>query len=149
MTDAKKPAPTVFVTDFMVTVIFKITPEMHLWEVAELMMKHAISGAPMVDKMDRVISILGEGDTLRLAAQHGVESQVVKCLDQLPGPNQLITLQKSNTFTDCYRIFMKHKIHRIPIVDSNGLLKGLVTRSTILRMMVEAHHGRKIPTKVA
>jgi IMP dehydrogenase len=144
----KKAIPVVLITDIMVTVVFKVTPEMKLWEVAELMMRHLVSGAPVVDKMDRVLTVIGEGDTLRLSAQHGVEFTVAKCLEFLPTQEELVTLQKHNSFTDAYRIFLKHKYHRLPVIDGNGLLKGLVTRSTILRMMVEAHHGRKI-TKTA
>lgn len=147
MVDQKVPPPTVLVTDFMVKAVFKVTPEMKLWEVAELMMKHLISGAPVVDNLDRVISVIGEGDTLRLAATHGVETTVASLLDKLPAAKDVVTLQKFDSFTDAYRLFLRHKIHRIPIVDGGGTLKGLVTRSTILRMIVEAHHGKKIPDR--
>jgi predicted transcriptional regulator len=148
MPNAKQSPPSVFVADIMVSTVIKVAPEWKLWEVAEMMMRHLISGAPVVDKMDRVITIIGEGDTLRLSAEMGQETQVQKCMEKLPRTQDLITLKKDNTFTDAYRIFMKHKIHRIPVVDGNGTLKGLVTRSMILRMMVEAHHGKKI-TKTA
>ena len=149
MTDAKIKPPTVLVTDFMVTQVFKVTPEMKLWEVAELMMRHSISGAPIVDNMDRLLSILGEGDTLRLSASHGVEATVASCLSQLPDIKNVVTLQKFDSFTDAYRIFLRHKYHRLPVVDGAGALKGLVTRSNILQMIVEAHHGKKIPKKTA
>jgi CBS domain-containing protein len=147
MTNPKIAPPTVLVTDFMVTAVFKVTPEMKLWEVAELMMKHQISGAPVVDNIDRVISVIGEGDTLRLSAARGVEATVASILDQLPATKDVVTLQKFDSFTDAYRIFLKHKYHRLPVVDGGGTLKGLVTRSTILRMIVEAHHGKKIPDR--
>jgi CBS domain-containing protein len=147
MADVKIPPPTVLVTDFMVKVVFKVTTEMKLWEVAELMMKHLISGAPVVDNLDRVISVIGEGDTLRLSASHGVETTVAAILDQLPAAKDVVTLQKFDSFTDAYRIFLRHQFHRIPIVDGGGALKGLVTRSSILRMIVEAHHGKKIPDR--
>ena len=144
MAAAKVITPVLTVGEIMVFIVHRITPEMKLREVAELMIKYQISGAPVVDNMDKLISILGEGDTLRLAASEGVECKVAHCLEKLPEAKHLITLQKHDSFTDAYRIFLKYKIHRIPIVDGNGTLKGLVTRSTILRMMVEAHFGKKI-----
>lgn len=144
MPESKNAAPTVLVTDFMVREVHRVTPDMKLWEVAELMMKHNISGAPVVDAMDHVISVIGEGDTLRLAAAHGVTTTVSHCLPELPQTKDLVTLQKFATFTDAYRLFLKHKYHRIPIIDGAGTLKGLITRSSILRMIVEAHHGKKI-----
>jgi CBS domain-containing protein len=149
MADAKIPPPTVLITDFMVKAVFKVTPEMKMWEVAELMMIHLISGAPIVDSMDRVISVIGEGDTLRLSASHGVETTVASILDQLPKTEDVVTLKKFDSFTDAYRIFLRHKFHRIPIVDGGGSLKGIVTRSMILRMIVESHHGKKIPDRTS
>ena len=144
MSEAKGATPTVLVTDFMVKDVFKVTPSMTLLQVAELMMKHLISGAPVVDSMDRVISVIGEGDTLRLIAAHGAQATVSHCLPKLLPTKDLVTLQKFATFTDAYRLFMKHKFHRIPIVDGGGNLKGIVTRSMILQMIVEGQHGKKI-----
>jgi CBS domain-containing protein len=107
-----------------------------------------ISGAPVVDAMDQVISIMGEGDALRLAATYGLEATVSHCLPHLIATNKVITLTETSTFADAYRAFLKNKIHRIPIVDGNGNLKGLVTRSTLLLLFVEAHYGKKIPRAV-
>lgn len=130
--------------DIMVTKIFRVTPDLTLLEVAELFLKKGISGAPVVDGMDRVLSVIGEGVTLRLAASEGLNATVAKCLPKLTPTDQIITLKKNNTFQDAYKLFLKHNIHRIPIIDSNGLLKGLISRSTIFRIFVEAHHGKKL-----
>lgn len=128
----------------MVTVIHRVTPQMKLREVAEMMIQHQISGAPVVDSMDQVISIIGEGDTLRLAAVDGLETPISRCLDRLPSIGALVTLKKDSEFLEAYRIFLRHKFHRIPVVSGNGRLQGLVTRSTILTMFVESHYGKKI-----
>lgn len=136
--------PTVLLEDIMVTKIYRVIPELTLFEVSELFIRHQISGAPVVDSLDNVISMIGEGDTLRLAAIHGLEAHISHCLPELPTQAALVTLAKHDTFTDAYRLFLKHKFHRLPIVDSNGRLQGLVTRSTILTLFVEAHYGKKI-----
>ncbi len=144
MSSDKKPVD-LKVSDFMIEKVYFVTPKMTLEEVAEFLLKLKISGAPVVDSSGRVISVMGEGALLRLAASEGLKATVAHCLAKMTGQNEIVTMQKDGTFTDAYRLFLKHNIHRIPIVDSNGLLKGLVTRSSIFRLFVEAHYGRKLP----
>jgi CBS domain-containing protein len=140
-----KPVYDVPLSEVMAEKPYTIAPPMSLGEVAELFVKYRISGAPVVDSADRVISVMGEGLLLRLAAKYGLQALVLNCIGDLPPTKDLITLGRDNTFTEAYRIFLKHNIHRIPIVDSNGLLLGLVSRSSILKLFVEAHYGKKIP----
>ncbi|MBX3022190.1 MAG: CBS domain-containing protein [Bdellovibrionales bacterium] len=128
----------------MVTKVHRITGVMKLREVAELFLSQGISGAPVVDNSGHVISIIGEGAILRLAATEGLEATISSCLPKMTKQNELITLQKHDTFKEAYRLFLKHNIHRIPIVDSNGALQGLLSRNTVLQMFVEAFHGRPI-----
>lgn len=128
----------------MVTRVYRITPDMKLWEVAELFLKRQISGAPIVDQNDHVISMLGEGDTLRLAAENGLEATVAECLPKLPQARNMITLKKESPFQEAYRLFLKHRCHRMPVIDSVGKLHGIVTRTTVLTLFVESHYGKKI-----
>lgn len=141
--------PTLLVQDIMVTKVFRVTPEMKLWEVAELLIKKRISGSPVVDQNDHVLAVLGEGDTLRLAAEHGLEATVAECLPHLPPIKSIITLKKEAKFLEAYRLFLKHRVHRIPIVDGNGRLHGLLTRSQVLVLFVESHYGKKIERQPA
>jgi CBS domain-containing protein len=143
MSPTKIP-PVVLVSEIMVATPHTISPDMSLQDVVDLLIRHQISGAPVVDGMGRLITVIGEGDTLRLAAREGLEAKVSDCLRQLPPTKKLIVLQPHNTFAEAYHIFLKDKIHRIPVVDSNGRLKGLVSRSNILKLFVEAHYGKKI-----
>ncbi len=133
----------------MVTRVFRITPDMKLWEVAELFIKKHISGSPVVDQNDHVISVLGEGDTLRLAAEHGLDVTVAECLPHMPSLDKMVTIKKEATFLEAYRLFLKHRVHRIPIIDGNGKLHGLLTRSQVLTLFVESHYGKKIQNQPA
>ncbi|MGE4130269.1 MAG: CBS domain-containing protein [Bdellovibrionales bacterium] len=132
------------IEEFMVQPVFRVTPEMKLWEVAELMMKKRISGAPVVDTADRVVSVIGEGLVLRLAATDGLEATIAHCLPKMTPAKNLIVLGRSDSFADAYKAFLKHNIHRIPIVDSAMMLVGIISRTTILQMFVESHYGKKI-----
>jgi CBS domain-containing protein len=135
---------THLVEEIMVTKVYRITPDMTLIQVAEMLLKHRISGAPVVDANDHVLSVLGEGATLRLAATEGLQATIAHCLPKLPAADKIVTMSKQQTFADAYRLFLKHNVHRIPIVDGQQKLLGLISRTTIFRIFVEAHYGRKI-----
>ncbi len=149
MLSEKKNPPRIYIEDIMVTKVYRVTPEMKLWEVAELFIKRQISGAPVVDQNDKVISMMGEGDTLRMAALHGLDTTVAHCLPEILQTKDIISLQIKSTFQEAYRTFLKHRIHRIPVMDSSGKLQGLITRSTVLVLFVESHYGKKIPARTA
>lgn len=140
MVDAHKSRT---VGDFMINPVHSVTPKVKLREVAELFLARDISGCPVVDEAGRLISLIGQGDILKLAASEGVEATIAHCLPKLVQTQNLITLKKEAPFQDAYKLFLKHSIHRIPIVDANGKLGGMISRGVILKMIVEAHYGKK------
>ena len=143
----KLNTPTLLVQDVMTHVVHRVKPDMKVYEVIELLTRYLISGAPIVDQNDNLISVVSEGDLLRLAASDGLEATIAHCLVHLTPVKKLISLEKHHSFADAYKLFLKHSLHRIIVVDGNGRLNGIVTRADILRLFVEARHGRKLPSR--
>lgn len=111
---------------------------MSVRQAIKLLTHYQISGAPIIDNLQKVISVMSEGDALKLAAQPGgMDKLIGACLDQLPKTDKLITTRASNSFADVYKQFLHHPFHRILVVDGGGKLVGLVSRSNILRLLVE------------
>lgn len=144
MSNAKPVPLKIPISQIMVEKVHTISPAMTLGEVAELFVKFKISGAPIIDIGQKVISVFGEGALLRFAAKLGLNATILACLDELPDASHVITIKKDAEFSEAYKLFIKHNIHRIPVVDGNGRLLGLVTRSLIFRIFVEAHYDKKI-----
>lgn len=145
MNDLNPKASGLTVNDFMIRDVYTITPKMKLREVAEMFISKKISGGPIVDESDRVISILGEGALLELLTAEGVEATVAHCLPRLTSPLKMITLKKTDPFGEAYKLFIRNGIHRIPVVDGNGKLVGMISRGSVFRLIVEAHYGKKLP----
>jgi predicted transcriptional regulator len=137
-------APTLLVQDMMTLNVHKVLPEMKVYQAIEMLTRHMISGAPIANQSENLISVLSEGDLLRLAAVEGLEATIAHCLPKLPETKKLITLEKHQSFADAYKLFLKHSLHRIVVIDGNGRINGIVTRADILRLFVEARHGKKI-----
>lgn len=144
MIEAKLKTPEVMVSGIMIAPVITLTPKMKLWQVAELFIAKKISGAPLVDESGKIISMIGQGALLQLLAKKGTESSLATCLSELTPVNQLITIKRDSPFKEAYLLFLKHQIHRIPVVDSSGKVLGLVSRSAVFRMIIEAHYGKKI-----
>jgi CBS domain-containing protein len=135
---------SVLIQDIMIANPLVITPKMKLWEVAELFLAKKISGAPIADESGHVISIMGQGALLRVLVQEGMDATVAHCMPHLTATKDLITLKREDSLKDAYQLFIKHDIHRIPITDASRKLLGMVSRGAVLRMIVEAHYGKKV-----
>jgi predicted transcriptional regulator len=137
----QKPAaavPSLNVESLMTADVRVVSPEMTIREAIVLLTKHKISGAPIADLSGHVVSVITEGDLLRLAAGVGLETKIGWCLQKLPKAAKLVTLARSSSFSDAYKIFLTRSIHRIIIVDGTGKLQGIVSRSNILRVLCAA-----------
>ncbi len=111
------------------------SPDASVREAIQLLLEHKIGGAPIVDSFGHLVSIVTEGDLLKLAAGGSLDAKLGACLQHLPKAEKLVTLSRTATFAEAYKIFLSRSIRRILIVDSNGKLQGLVSRSNILRTL--------------
>lgn len=89
-------------------------------EALELMMEYHISGVPVVNENRILIGILTNRD---LRFENNVENLVENVMSKTP----LITAKKGCTLDEAEKIFSKHKVEKLPIVDEKGYLEGLIT----------------------
>jgi IMP dehydrogenase len=89
-------------------------------DVLHLMNKYRISGIPVVDGGNRLIGIITNRD-LRFEPD---EDQFVSKIMTNEG---LVTAPLGTTLHQAERILQKNKIEKLPVVDKNGVLKGLIT----------------------
>jgi IMP dehydrogenase len=89
-------------------------------DVLHLMNKYRISGIPVVDGGNRLIGIITNRD-LRFEPE---EEQPVS---RIMTSENLITAPVGTTLHQAERLLQQHKIEKLPVVDKNGVLKGLIT----------------------
>jgi CBS-domain-containing membrane protein len=116
----------------MIADVHTITVDMTIKDAIGKVLKHKISGAPVVDSVKNVISVISQGDLMKLAATKGLTATIGTVLQSLPPTNKLITSKKATSFAEIYKMFLAHPVHRIIIVDGSGKLQGIVSRSTVL-----------------
>ena len=107
-------------TSGVITDPIKVTAEQPIAEAVEMMDSYHISGVPVVDEHNKLIGILTNRD-LRF------EKDMSKTVGSLMTPTPLVTAKEGITLDEAADILHQNKIEKLPIVDDEGYLKGLIT----------------------
>lgn len=99
---------------------FSLTADKTVEEADQLMGKYKISGVPIVNTNGKLIGILTNRD-LRFI------TDFTTLIGDVMTKENLVTAPVGTTLEDAQKILMNHKIEKLPIVDSEGMLKGLIT----------------------
>ncbi|WP_462107987.1 IMP dehydrogenase [Campylobacter concisus] len=97
-----------------------INPEATVAEALSLMSDLHISGVPVIDKDRKLIGILTNRD---LRFETNMSTLVKDRMTKAP----LITAPKGCTLDDAEKIFSHNRVEKLPIVDKDGRLDGLIT----------------------
>lgn len=119
---------------------FKLRPDDQVRAASALMARFSISGVPIVDEEDRLVGIITNRDLQ-------FERELDRPLRDAMTKERLITAPEGTTLDEAERILAQHRIEKLPVVDRQGRLKGLITIKDIhkRRRYPEANkdtHGR-------
>ncbi len=127
-------------TSGMIIDPISVTPEQTLQDAEDLMSSYKISGVPVVNKDDMLLGILTNRDM-----------RFIKDFSQLAGDVMtkmpLITGKKGTTLEEASEVMRKNKIEKLPIINEDGTLKGLITIKDINKLIeypnaAKDEHGR-------
>ncbi len=135
------------VSDAMTRDLVTVAPETTLKDAAGELVRHRISGLPVVDLLGRVVGVLSEADV------------VAKEVDERPGGSALrrflegppvddrfyartvaeamtapaLTIEPGRPLAQAASIMLAEGVNRLPVVDDEGRLVGLVTRGDLVK----------------
>lgn len=104
----------------VITNPFFLHPDNQVADAEGLMAKYRISGVPIVNEQNKLVGILTNRD-LRF-----VRNYTTPIADVMTKTG-LITASVGTTLTEAEDILQRYKIEKLPLVDENGILKGLIT----------------------
>jgi IMP dehydrogenase len=99
---------------------FSLTENHYVYDADELMAKYKISGVPIVDGSGKLVGIITNRD-MRFLTDFSTKIGDVMTKDNL------VTGAVGTTLEEAQEILRKHKIEKLPLVDEEGKLKGLIT----------------------
>ena len=103
----------------VITDPFSLSPNHKLKDAEELMAKFRISGVPVTDN-GKLVGIITNRDLK-------FETDFSQTISQCMTSENLITAKEGVTLEDAKQILAKSRKEKLPIVDDNGYLKGLIT----------------------
>jgi IMP dehydrogenase len=104
----------------MVTDPITVHPDATLGEADELCAKFRISGVPVTDTNGKLLGIVTNRD---MAFESDRRRQVREIMTPMP----LVTGKVGISGVDAMALLHRHKIEKLPLVDDDGVLKGLIT----------------------
>ncbi len=111
----------------MITDPITLGPNATLAQAEEIMSRYHISGVPITDESGRLLGILTNRD-IRFADD--LDKNLVR---EFMTGDGLVTAPVGTTLDEAKAILHKHRIEKLPLVDENGFLRGLITYKDILK----------------
>ena len=114
----------------VITDPFFLTPEHQVFDAEHLMGKYRISGVPIVNNLDeqKLVGIITNRD-LRFMDDYS------KRISEVMTAEELVTAPVGTTLVQAGKILQQHKIEKLPLVDQDGVLKGLITIKDIEKVI--------------
>ncbi len=101
-------------------------PDRPVREAAVLMARFKISGVPIVDGRGKLIGIITNRD---LQFERDLERPINEAMTK----DNLVTAPMGTDLDEAERILAQHRIEKLPVIDADGVLKGLITVKDIFK----------------
>lgn len=142
------------IAELMTEDVLAVAPETTLKEVASALVEHRISGVPVGDAEGRVVGVVSEADIL--VKEQGAKPESGRVLDWLLGggfadhdklaaktageamTSPATTIGDGKQVHDAARLMTEYGVKRLPVVDDEGVLVGIVTRSDLVKAFARA-----------
>jgi IMP dehydrogenase len=108
-----------------------LSPDALLREAVALMTRFRISGVPIVDVAGKLVGIITNRD---LQFERNLQRPIRDAMTS----TDLVTVPEGTTLDDAERILARHRIEKLPVIDGEGILRGLITVKDI-------HKRRQFP----
>jgi CBS domain-containing protein len=125
-----------------------VTADMSVEAIGALLLERGFSGVPVVDEQGFPVGVVSKTDLLRERAVNGdteahspnlddgfhLETLVRATASEVMMP-VAYTLEEHQPIGDAIRVMMTERVHRVPVVDSDGRVAGMLSTMDILRWL--------------
>ena len=115
----------------MVTHFDTLSPESHVDEAVQTLLRTSQSEFPVVDGAGKPIGLLGRNDLIRALKQLGPDARVGEAM-----ATDIPTIGKSRCLDEAFRLLQQKSAPAVAVTDASGRLVGLITAETIGEMLM-------------
>ena len=122
------------ISEFMDQVVPTLGPDMQIMKAVDYLLRHRVTGAPVVDANGRLVGIITETDLLKLLTQgiQGHSPTDVTVADYMS--TDVVTVPQTADIYYVAGIFLNNNFRRLPVVE-DGKIVGAITRYDLLRVV--------------
>lgn len=115
--------------DIMTRDIITVKPGMTTKNLAMMLIKNQISGAPVADKNGKIIGVVSEAD---LVAKKGKDVKAIMS-------KNIVSVSEDTPVEEIARLMTTHRIKRVPVMR-DGAVVGIVSRADIVSAIARGEH---------
>lgn len=115
------------ICEVMTQEVKTLTPEHTMGDLLELLRQFRISGAPVLEN-DRLIGVISLEDLIRAMCNNDLSAPVRKYMSF-----EVITANSYDPVVSAMELFTRASVGRLPVVDQDGKLVGMITKGDITR----------------
>ena len=131
------------VLDVMTIDVITTTPEAYLKEATRMMVGAGVSGLPVVDESGALVGIITEADFLEKEADRS-QRRLLNAMIEEGGPivaaetvgevmtRDPVVIFPEASVTEAARVMAHHHVKRLPVVDVQGALVGIISRADVV-----------------
>lgn len=115
--------------------VVTLEPGMDVLQAIYVLLRHKISGAPVVDSSGKLIGMLTERDCMKVAIDAAFHQQSGGTVADFMATD-VVAVPAEEPIIDTARRFYDGDYLRYPVVDGSGLV-GMISRSDVMRVIGE------------
>jgi len=131
----KKQMTKLRVSDYMTRSVVTVSPENTVDEAIDLIEKTGHDGFPVVDEEKRVIGYISSRDLLKKDPKTKIKDIMSK---------QLYVAREYMDLRDAARVMFRTGHSKLPVVDEDGKLVGIITNADVIRSQIERADPEKV-----
>ncbi|TVZ52719.1 CBS domain-containing protein [Dokdonia sp. Hel_I_53] len=131
--DKKGTVTDIKVSDYMTRNLITFSPDQSVLDVMNKLIKHKISGGPVVNEKKELLGIISEGDCMKQISEsryYNMPMDAMKVQDHMV--STVDTIDGNMNVFDAANKFLESKHRRFPIIE-NGKLVGQISQKDVLK----------------
>jgi CBS domain-containing protein len=132
--------------DIMQKDLVTVSKETSISEVITILAEKKITGLPVVDDDMVLVGLVSEKDVLRVAYCMISGSDVPTADDRVEKvmATELVFFSPDDNIADICQCFLDRSIRRVPVVDSDGKIVGVISRKDVIIKAYEANKALQV-----
>ncbi|MEO9871745.1 CBS domain-containing protein [Ekhidna sp.] len=127
---------SVKVEDYMARKLITFSPDQPMHEVVDSLMKHKISGGPVINDQGELVGVISEGDCLKEVVKGKYDNMpIFTGLVEEHMAKDVITVNPDLNIFEAAKMFLEKRLRRFPVVQE-GKLIGQISQKDVMKAVL-------------